>query len=289
MKHSRHDINAVKLSAIVATFARTSELRTLFDSLIAQTLRPCEVIVVDQNEDNRLAPIIHEFNGELRIVHLHIKKQVSLSRARNIGIDHAAGQYCIFPDDDCWYPNSLFERMMAVIEAKKVDIVSGRCANDAGEDVNGNFSSEAKFVSHSSVWDTQIEWMVVAARSCLAALDGYDVDIGVGGKYGSCEGQDLSLRAIKKGYRQFYDPTLTGRHLPVMRTGNLALDRKKAYNYGVGMGYVLRIHGYSRLTFFRAILRPSVKAILLAMMFQIERSKISASVVSGRWKGFHFE
>ena len=44
---------------ILATVGRTVELNRLFDTLAAQSYRDFEVIVVDQNRDDRLLPILH--------------------------------------------------------------------------------------------------------------------------------------------------------------------------------------------------------------------------------------
>jgi hypothetical protein len=44
---------------ILATVGRTVELNRLFDTLAAQSYRDFEVIVVDQNRDDRLLPVLH--------------------------------------------------------------------------------------------------------------------------------------------------------------------------------------------------------------------------------------
>jgi glycosyltransferase involved in cell wall biosynthesis len=99
----------MRISLVVATVGRTTELRRLLASLTVQTHRDFEVIVVDQNADMRLAPILEEFEGKLEIRHLAVFPVRGLSRARNLGIRALTGQVVCFPDDDCWYPRGTLE------------------------------------------------------------------------------------------------------------------------------------------------------------------------------------
>ena len=48
-----------EFALILATVGRTVELNRLFDTLAAQSYRDFEVIVVDQNRDDRLIPVLH--------------------------------------------------------------------------------------------------------------------------------------------------------------------------------------------------------------------------------------
>ena len=53
----------MRFSLIVATFGRTEEMRNLLLSLASQTEPDFEVVVVDQNSDERLVPILAAFAG----------------------------------------------------------------------------------------------------------------------------------------------------------------------------------------------------------------------------------
>src|SRR5271157_993715 len=92
------------VSLIVATVRRVDELERLLTSLDAQTSKDFEIILVDQNPDDRLMPILHGHEG-LRIRHL--RSCVGLSRARNVGLRAVRGDIIAIPDDDCWYPDDL--------------------------------------------------------------------------------------------------------------------------------------------------------------------------------------
>src|SRR5258706_3480193 len=98
----------MRFSLILATINRTAELEIFLNSLKLQTFRDFELIVVDQNSDYRLAPILENYAGVFPINNLRSEK--GLSRARNKAIMAAGGAILSFPHDDCWYsPNLLGE------------------------------------------------------------------------------------------------------------------------------------------------------------------------------------
>ena len=99
----------MKFSLIVCTLGRYEELDQLFESLRKQTYSDFEVILVDQNDKDYLNEIINEYSNEFDIRHIFSEK--GLSRARNIGLKYVSGQIVAFPDDDCWYPIDLLERV----------------------------------------------------------------------------------------------------------------------------------------------------------------------------------
>ena len=92
------------MSLVVATVDRVAELERLLASLEAQSFQDFEVLVVDQNEDERLAPVMAR-HPRLRLSHLRSERGVS--RARNVGLRAAQGEIVAIPDDDCWYPENL--------------------------------------------------------------------------------------------------------------------------------------------------------------------------------------
>src|SRR5208282_5801645 len=99
---------------IVATLGRTRELERLLASLARQRMRSFEVIIVDQNDDDRLRLLIGGFGAALRLVHLRNGR--GLSRSRNSGLARAQGSIIGFPDDDAAYDAGTLERVVAFFE-----------------------------------------------------------------------------------------------------------------------------------------------------------------------------
>ena len=92
----------MRFSIIIATINRTEENLRLLKSIAAQQYNDIEVIYADQNNDDRLNPILAQYRLLFPI--LHLRSQKGLSRSRNEALAFAQGEIICFPDDDCWYP-----------------------------------------------------------------------------------------------------------------------------------------------------------------------------------------
>src|SRR5262249_37414490 len=118
-------------SLIVCTIGRTDVLTRLLDSLACQRLKAFEIIIVDQNPEGFLDPIIEPFKAQLAIRHVRTDK--GLSRARNVGIRLSSGDYLSFPDDDCWYgPDVLACVARQFEEQPDRDLILGRTVDQHG-------------------------------------------------------------------------------------------------------------------------------------------------------------
>ncbi|HZB23472.1 MAG TPA: glycosyltransferase family A protein, partial [Gaiellaceae bacterium] len=84
---------------VVATVGRTDELAAFLRSVGAQEYPAVRVLVVDQNEDERLAPILADLPVEV----VPVSAPRGLSRARNAALPLLKADVVAFPDDDCAY------------------------------------------------------------------------------------------------------------------------------------------------------------------------------------------
>jgi glycosyltransferase involved in cell wall biosynthesis len=273
---------------VVSTKGRTAELDTLFQSLANQDFKNFEVIIVDQNSDNRLEVIYERWRLILNLRWIRTPTERGLSRGRNIGWSETQCPVVLFPDDDCWYPPSVLSRVLSLFETTKADIVCGRAADKVGRDINGRFESSPQWVTLKNVWTTQIEWMVGFRLSALRQVGGYDPAIGVGAStpWQACEGQDIVLRALAQGLRCYFDNSLYGHHSELNIYNPDEEMCRKGRMYGRGLGHVLRIHKYGYGSLFNWLVRPMVRAVLALFVGRVDRFRYYREVMVGRWEGW---
>ncbi len=234
----------MKFSLILATVNRTQELGRFLGSLDAQTYRDFELIVVDQNPDDRLQPLLEAYRDRFPILHLRSAK--GLSRARNVGLKHIKGDIVAFPDDDCWYPEDLLERVKGFFESNpQTDGVTGRAVNEKGRPHTLRWPKQPGWLTRESALRGAVSYTIFLRRGVTQRVGAFNEDLGVGAgtPWGAGEETDYLLRAMGQGFRLYYDPSLTVYH-PEPPQGYEARDLAKGYSYGLGMGYVLRAHGY---------------------------------------------
>ena len=70
----------IKISLILCTVNRKIEVIEFIESLIKQNYKNFELIIVDQNSDNRIPKIVQQYNKLINI--LHVKSAIGLSKAR---------------------------------------------------------------------------------------------------------------------------------------------------------------------------------------------------------------
>ena len=109
------------ISVIIPTYNRAKTIEKSICSVLKQTIRNIEVIIVDDGStDNTKDIILSIKDNRIRYVYQENKGACA---ARNNGLMQAKGMYIAFHDsDDEWLPNKL-EKQLHIIEKKNVDIV----------------------------------------------------------------------------------------------------------------------------------------------------------------------
>ncbi|MEW8962215.1 glycosyltransferase family 2 protein [Paraclostridium dentum] len=111
------------VSIIIPTYNRAGTLKRCIESLLKQTYRDYEIIIVDDNSNDDTEYIVKGFE-DYRIRYVRHNKNLGANAARNTGIDIAKGEYIAFQDsDDEWHVNKL-ELQMNELNEKDVDIVA---------------------------------------------------------------------------------------------------------------------------------------------------------------------
>lgn len=112
-----------KISVIVPVYRVEDYLPKCLDSILNQTFRDLEVILVDDGSPDRCGEICDEYkerDSRVRVIH---KENGGLSSARNAGLDVARGEYAAFVDSDDTVTPDCYEVLLRCAEKNGVKLV----------------------------------------------------------------------------------------------------------------------------------------------------------------------
>lgn len=117
MSMSKYDI-----SVIVPTYNTSKYLFKCIDSLVNQTIKSIEIIIIDDASDETLDDIKKYYSKYSNIKFLKNSKRLGAGGARNTGLKIACGKYITFCDSDDWLELNLCETVFNAMECYKSDI-----------------------------------------------------------------------------------------------------------------------------------------------------------------------
>lgn len=113
------------VSVVIATYRRDAELTRALRSLMTQTYKYFEVVLVDDNADDswnkKVAEIVTDFDEYLNIKYLVNEKNIGSAMSRNRAIEEATGAYITFLDDDDMYLSHKIENQLNAMEKEKAE------------------------------------------------------------------------------------------------------------------------------------------------------------------------
>lgn len=275
----------MKFSLVAATLGRTAEMERLLASLNSQTHRDFELIIVDQNPDDRLVSVLEPYRTRFPI--MRVSSERGLSRARNVGLEHATGDAVGFPDDDCWYPPDLLENAARLLrEHPEVDGISGRVTDESGS-FDARFEQVAGLLEIPNVWRRTSSVSIFIRRRVFENIGGFDEELGVGSGtvWGGAEDIEYALRAVRRGLKIYYDPALVVFHPHPLASGYREMGGR-AYSYGAGIGRVWRKHEYPVHLVAYSLLRPAGGAALALLSARPDKARYHWSGFRGRLRGW---
>ena len=112
-----------KVSVIVPVYNVEEYIAKCLDSLVKQTLKDIEIIVVNDGSPDNSQEIIDKYVKKYKNVKSYIKKNGGLSDARNYGLKYAKGKYIAFVDSDDYVDKTMMEKMYNTAIDNDLDIV----------------------------------------------------------------------------------------------------------------------------------------------------------------------
>lgn len=122
------------ISVIVPIYNVEPYIHRCIDSILAQTYKQMQIILVDDGSPDRCGEICDEYSKkDSRIIVIHQENE-GLSGARNTGLLFAKGDYIAFVDSDDWIHPQMYETLIGLSKKYDLDIVrSSVCETDNKE------------------------------------------------------------------------------------------------------------------------------------------------------------
>jgi len=114
----------IKVSVVVPVYNVEEYIERCLESLVNQTLKDIEIIVVNDGSPDNSQLIIDKYvEKHPEIIRSFIKENGGLSDARNFGINKAQGEYIGFLDSDDWVEPDMYETMYNKAKENNFDVV----------------------------------------------------------------------------------------------------------------------------------------------------------------------
>lgn len=221
------------VTAVIPAFNSEATLARAIESVLTQTYRPLDVVVVDDSSTDGSSRLVEGY-CDRGVTLLRLEKQRGASGARNAGIAAARGELVAFLDsDDEWLPLKLEKQVALLLSDKEYVFVA--CAAEefspAGKYL-GDLYMGRRPVTGADCWKSLLGCNTIATPSVLVwrrhLLDagGFDETLRV------CEDQDMWIRLASRGSVGYVDEALVRVHDRVnslssnlsVRTLRIALD-----------------------------------------------------------------
>lgn len=122
------------ISVIVPIYNVEKYLQRCVESIIAQTYKTIDILLIDDGSTDESGRICDKFSlldQRIRVFH---KKNGGVSSARNLGIENASGEYICFVDSDDWLDIDYFEKAVPVLRKEHPILLMNNYVKDDGKE-----------------------------------------------------------------------------------------------------------------------------------------------------------
>ena len=124
MREIEHGVSAPPtISVIIPVYNTEQYLHRCIDSVLAQTYQDFELFLIDDGSKDSSGAICDEYASQDTRVRVFHKENGGVSSARNMGLDHARGEWITFVDADDWMADDMLQQMLDTADAEGADVV----------------------------------------------------------------------------------------------------------------------------------------------------------------------
>lgn len=126
------------ISVIVPVYNGSSYIEKCIDSLLAQTLKNIEIIVVNDGSTDDTLEKLSRYKNKIKVI---TQENSGVASARNSGLKQAIGEYIAYVDSDDWVEAHMFSKLYTKAKKNNFDVVE----------------CDFKYVSDYSMWDGVVD------------------------------------------------------------------------------------------------------------------------------------
>lgn len=230
-----------KVSVIIPTYNCASMIAECLDSVLNQTFKDFEVIVIDDGSTDDTERVIAPYKN--RITYIRQVNQ-GAAAARNRGIKEARGDYIAFLDsDDLWFPDKLEKQILFLAQHPEYDMICGNGVFFGGGEKDGKpvitrkrvatIKKEGLTLKNIYLKGLIYPSTMLVKKSVLDDIGGFDSSLPV------CEDRYLSLCFLLKYKATFIDEALVKRRL---HSGNISKRTEQAHLQMIRITEKLRVN-----------------------------------------------
>lgn len=234
------NLSEVAVSIIIPCYNRWSFLPRVINSIVSQTFKNWEIIIIDDASEN--AQYVEDQNGKLRYFRLDERR--GSAHARNVGVRRSKGAFILFMDDDAILSSTYLENLLQTYEKHQdAGAVGGRLIYVHGgkyfdSDVTfetpvriGRFSGEVLGgFDRRTADDVEVPVLHVISlikKEDFASVAGFDEVTYVGNRYR--EETDLFIRIRKTEKKLYFNPKALAYHFDIRSGGQRSILLKNEY------------------------------------------------------------
>ncbi len=233
------------LSVAVSTRDRIGGLARCVDGVLAGSILPAELVVIDQSEGDGTATMLEGRHWPVPLRYAR-RPPTGLSASRNAALATATAVALAVTDDDCVPDPDWVATLAATFDADLgLAAVTGRVL-PLGPPVAGRHAVSSRTSGVAREFGGRVSpWLVgtganfAVRRSAALAVGGYDERLGVGSRGGAGEDLDLQDRLLAQGGRIRYEPGALVYH--ERQEWGRRLASRTSYGRGVGACCGLRL------------------------------------------------
>lgn len=197
----------MKISILLPTLgSREIELKRLINSLNEQTIKNFELIVVAQDNYEKVNKILQ--NSNFRCIQVNSNKK-GLSYARNLGMEYVSGNYLVLSDDDAWYPENSMEKIENNFRIYSDEVICYKIYDPIQEKFYKNYKKHKKIVNQRELLRKSSIEICMNLLKIKKEEIVFNESFGLGTAYTSGEENLLLNEFFKKGYSMiFLDETI---------------------------------------------------------------------------------